>query len=55
MSQTYECSECHKDMATGEIDHECECFANALLDCTTKIDDLMKLVERYDFGKKLNA
>ena len=50
MSQTYECSECHKDMAT-----ECECFANALLDCTTKIDDLMKLVERYDFGKKLKA
>ena len=50
MAQVYECSECHKDMTT-----DCECFADALLDCTTKLNDLMKLVERYDFSKKLNA
>lgn len=50
MSQELICSECHLDMIT-----ECQCFADALLDCTTKLDDLMKLVERYDFNKKLNA
>jgi len=50
MSQELTCSECHLDMAT-----ECECFANALIDCTTKLDDLMKLVARSDIIKKLNA
>ena len=50
MSQELACSECHLDMTT-----ECECFANALIDCTTKLDDLMKLVARSDIIKKLDA
>ena len=50
MSQELTCSECHLDMVT-----ECECFATALFDCTTKIDDLMKLVARSDILKKLDA
>ena len=50
MAQLYECSECHKDMST-----ECECFAVAMLDCQTKLDDLMKLVARSDIIKKLEA
>ena len=45
-----ECVECGLDLTTG-----CECFANALLDLTTKLDDLMKLVARSDIVKKLNA
>ena len=50
MSQELTCSECHLDMTT-----ECQCFEDALLDCTTKLDDLMKLVARSDIGKKLDA
>ena len=50
MSQELTCSECHLDMTT-----ECECFGVALLDLTTKLDDLMKLVARSDIIKKLDA
>ena len=50
MSQELTCSECHLDMAT-----ECECFANVILDLSTSIDDLMKVVARNDILKKLDA
>ena len=34
---------------------ECECFANVILDLSTSIDDLMKVVARNDILKKLDA
>jgi hypothetical protein len=51
MSQELTCTECGLDM----VEDQCQCFANALLDLTTKLDDLMKLVARSDIIKKLDA
>jgi CO dehydrogenase/acetyl-CoA synthase gamma subunit (corrinoid Fe-S protein) len=51
MSQELTCTECGLDM----VGDQCQCFANALLDLTTKLDDLMKLVARSDIIKKLDA
>jgi len=48
MTQVYECSECHKDMAT-----DCECF-EVVLDFSTKMDDLMKLVDRLQISKVIS-
>ena len=49
MTQVYECSECHKDMAT-----DCECFENTVVDFNTKMDDLMKLVDRLQVSKVIS-
>jgi len=54
MSQEMTCTECGLDMVNSGV-NTCTCFADNLLDLTTKLDDLMKLVARSDIVKKLNA